>query len=172
MTGLRRPGRDEFYASLLTRFPRVGPLVLASIAAGALSTLVQIVLWLLFTDAWPAILFRDARLAAAIVMGRSVLPPPASFDSAVMLVATVVHFVLSVVYTALVAWLVRGQSISRAMALGAVFGLALYAANLHGFTLVYPWFEQARDWITVVAHVVFGVVAAAAWTKARQTPLA
>jgi len=43
---------------------------------------------------------------------------------------------------------------------------------MYGFTLVYPWFEQARDWITVVAHVVFGVVAAAAWVQARQRQLA
>jgi hypothetical protein len=150
----------------------LGALVLASIAAGTLSTLVQVVLWLLFTDAWPAILFRDARLAAAIVMGASVLPPPASFDPAVMLVATVVHFALSVVYTALVAWLVGRHPPGHAMALGAGFGLALYAVNMHGFTLVYPWFAQARDWITVVAHVVFGVVAAVAWVKARQWQLA
>ena len=39
--------------------------VYAGIAAGILSTIAQIVLWLVFTDALPAILFRDARFTAA-----------------------------------------------------------------------------------------------------------
>jgi hypothetical protein len=46
--------------------------VCAGIAAGILATVVQIVLWSVFTDALPTILFRDARFAAAIVMGLGV----------------------------------------------------------------------------------------------------
>ena len=40
--------------------------VYAGVAAGIVSTLAQIALWLIFSDAFPAILFRDARLTAAI----------------------------------------------------------------------------------------------------------
>ena len=43
-----------------------GSVVLAGIVAGVVSTLVQVVLWVALTDAFPATLFRDARLAAAI----------------------------------------------------------------------------------------------------------
>src|SRR4029450_14090013 len=52
----------------------------AGIAAAILSTLVQVAFWAAVTDALPAVLYRDARFAAAIVMGPRVLPPPARFD--------------------------------------------------------------------------------------------
>src|SRR5947207_13547609 len=70
----------------------------AGIVAGILATAVQIALWAVFTDALPTILFRDARFAAAIVMGRRVLPPPASCYTTLLLVATMVPFRLSIGY--------------------------------------------------------------------------
>jgi len=135
---------------------------LAGIVAGIVATAAQLALWGIFSDALPAILFRDARLAAAIVMGPGVLPPPATFDVGVMLVATVVHFALSIVYGVVLAPLVAVIDARRGLAVGGVFGLALFVLNMYGFTLVFPWFDAARDWITAAAHVVFGVTAAAA----------
>jgi hypothetical protein len=164
------PGLKEFYASLPPSRRRGAAVLIVAIAAGTLSTVVQVILWLLFTDTWPAILFRDARLAAAIVMGPSVLPPPATFDAGVMLVATVVHFGLSIAYAAFVAAIVGPRPLPIALVLGAALGVALYAVNMHGFTRVFPWFAQARDPITVAAHVAFGLVAAAAWAAARPVP--
>lgn len=166
------PGLIRFYAGPLPRHLRARPLLLATLAAGTLSTAVQILLWRLFTEAWPSVLWRDARLAAAVVMGPSVLPPPASFDLGVMTVATVVHFVLSFVYTALVGVLVERRSRRRATVTGAAFGLALYLVNMHGFTLIFPWFAQARDWITVVAHLAFGIIAALVYRAAGRRRVA
>ncbi len=134
--------------------------VYAGVAAGIVSTLAQIALWLIFSDAFPAILFRDARLTAAIVMGRGVLPPPASFDWRVMLAATLVHFALSMLYGLILSWLMSRLATPLSTIVGAAFGLILYAANMYGFTVVFPWFEAARDWITLASHLVFGVVAA------------
>ena len=142
---------------------RVAALLIAALAAATLSTVVQIVLWLAFTDAWPSILFRDARLAAAIVMGSSVVSPPATFDMAVMAIATMVHLVLSLFYTIFVVLLVDQRRMLLAVALGVAFGLGLYAVNMHVFTFIFPWFVQARGWITAIAHMTFGVVAAIAW---------
>ena len=158
---------NRFYAGRMPNL-RLDALLVATLAAGTLSTVVQVALWLLFTDAWPSVLFRDARLAAALVLGPSVLPPPASFDPVVMAVATVVHFALSLVYSAIVALCVAGQSPARAVARGAAFGLVLYFVNMHGFTLIFPWFAQARGWITVAAHVAFGIVAAIAYREDRR----
>jgi hypothetical protein len=134
--------------------------IYAGVAAGIVSTLAQIGLWLIFSDAFPAILFRDARLTAAIVMGRGVLPPPTSFDWRVMLVATLVHFMLSMLYGLILSWLMSRLATALAVIVGAAFGLILYAVNMYGFTVVFPWFEGARDWITLASHLVFGVVAA------------
>jgi len=134
--------------------------VWAGIAAGIVSTVAQVALWVAFTDALPGILFRDARLAAAIVLGPSVLPPPASFDAMVMLVATVVHFALSVAYGLILAPLLASLGMASSLVAGALFGVALFTVNMYGFTTVFPWFDAARDGITVAAHVVFGVTAA------------
>jgi hypothetical protein len=105
-------------------------------------------------------LFRDARLTAAIVIGRQVLPPPATFDWSIMLVATLVHFSLSTAYGLTLSVIISRLSTSLSFLVGATFGLFLYAINMYGFTFVFPWFAAARDWITAATHVVFGVVAA------------
>lgn len=134
----------------------------AGVAAGVASALAQIVLWSSFADMFPQALFRDARLAAAIVLGRDVLPPPATFDVFVMLVAACVHFALSIAYGVLVAALVSRTGTAAAVCIGTGFGAALYGVNLYGFTAIFPWFVEVRDWVTLAAHLVFG--ATAAWT--------
>ena len=137
--------------------------VLAGIAAGVGATLAQIALWWVSSEPLPAILLRDARLAAAIIMGREVLPPPATFDGSVMLIATLVHFALSIAYALALSVFIWRLSTPLSLLGGAVFGLSLYAINMYGFTFVFPWFAAARDWVTGTTHVVFGVVVAAAY---------
>lgn len=134
--------------------------VAAGIAAGIVATGVQILLW--WSAGYPPweMLLRDARLAAAIVMGRGVLPPPATFDWQAMLAASAVHFALSAIYGLIVAPLVtRLRPLSSALA-GITFGLSLYVINMYGFTMVFPWFVASRDWITALAHAAFGATAA------------
>jgi hypothetical protein len=138
---------------------RSGQIVVAGVIAGILATLVQASLWLLFTDEFPGVLYRDARLTAALVMGGRVLPPPATFDAGVMAAATLIHFALSVLYAALLAPVASRLGSVAALPAGAAFGIALYIVNLYGFTELFPWFDQARGWIAVVAHVAFGAAA-------------
>lgn len=76
-------------------------MIWAGLVAAVVSTLIQILLWPIFTDDFPAILYRDGRLTAAIVLGGNVLPPPATFDAGIMLTATLIHFMLSITYAAL-----------------------------------------------------------------------
>lgn len=137
--------------------------MLAGVGGGIVATAVQLLLWWLFTDALPDIFFRDARLTAAIVMGARVLPPPADFNATVMTVATLVHLALSVIYGLVLAVLIAPLDTRRALRVGAVFGLLLYIINLYGFVVMFPWFAVARDWITLVAHLAFGLGAAAAY---------
>jgi len=133
--------------------------VWAGVIAGISSTLIQILLWLIFTDDFPAILFRDARLTAALVLGVTALPPPTTFDAGVMLAATLIHFTLSIAYAAMLQALASRLHAISALWAGIACGIALYLVNLYGFTLIFPWFEQARGWIALVAHVAFGVTA-------------
>ena len=140
----------------------------AGVAAGILATVVQIALWSIFADMLPTILFRDARFTAAIVMGRAVLPPPASFEWLVMLVATLVHFALSIIYGLSLSWVIARLRAAPSLLVGAVFGLAVYGVNMYGFTTIFPWFEATRDWITVAAHVAFGIAAAGVYKMLSQ----
>jgi hypothetical protein len=129
----------------------------AGIVAGVVATIAQVILWWSFTDDLPWILYRDARLTAAIVMGPAVLPPPSTFDLKVMIVATGIHIGLSVAYSLILAFAIRRLPMRGALLAGLVFGLILYVVNMYGMTHMLPWFSEARGWITVVAHVVFGI---------------
>lgn len=146
--------------------------IVGGIAAGTAATFLQVGLWLAFTDAFPEILWRDARLTAALFVGPGVLPPPATADAWAMAVAAMVHFGLSIIYsvvfcivTCRLAW----GSTATVASVGALLGMALYFVNLYGFAQLFPWFAAARDWIALAAHVAFGASATATcrWTLHR-----
>ena len=135
----------------------------AGIAAGIVATVAQVILWWAFTDDLPWILYRDARLTAAIVMGPSVLPPPSTFDIKVMIVATGIHTGLSVAYSLILVFAIHRLPMREALLAGLMFGLILYVVNMYGVTVMFPWFSEVRDWITVAAHVVFGISVASVY---------
>jgi hypothetical protein len=132
----------------------------AAIVAGIVSTIVQLLLWWAFWDALPGILYRDARFAAAIIMGQEALPPPETFDWQVMFIATGIHFILSIVYVIMLSQLIDRLKLKSSLIMGGLYGLALFTINMYGFVILLPWFVETRDWITVVAHIIFGVSAA------------
>ncbi len=100
------------------------------------------------------------RMIAAIAMGKDVLPPPASFDLTIMLVAMVVHFMMAIILAivfALIADAARWSLMTCAIA-GLVFGLIIYFVGFYVMTPVFPWFAMARGLISIFAHAVFGLV--------------
>nr|WP_321863270.1 sodium:proline symporter [Burkholderia cenocepacia] len=145
----------------------VVPILWAAFAAAVGSTVIELLLWAITGDDAVQNLFRDARLTAAIVMGRSGLGASGGFDPLVMGVATLVHALLSLVYAAVLARLVRSLSLLPALFAGGAFGLLLYGVNLYGFTAIFPWFIPVRGAITLVAHLIFGITAAAVYCVAR-----
>lgn len=132
----------------------------AGIAPGVVATVLQVVLWMAFGHPLPETLYRDARFAAAIVLGPGVLPPSVSFVPLVFAVATLVHFALSVAYGIAIAMLVSRRRWLPGWLVGMLAGAALFAVNLYGFTAVFPWFTATRDAVTFVAHLAFGATAA------------
>ncbi|MEK7321686.1 MAG: sodium:proline symporter [Pseudomonadota bacterium] len=134
--------------------------VYAGIAGGVVATLVQITLWWAFWDVLPGIFYRDARLTAALLLGTAVLPPPVTFDWLVMLVATLIHFSLSIVCAIILACMINRCAMFGAVLIGGLWGLSLFVINLYGFTQLFPWFEVTRDWITLLTHIAFGISAA------------
>ncbi|GAA0868261.1 hypothetical protein GCM10009116_04320 [Brevundimonas basaltis] len=127
---------------------------LAGLIAGAVFMMMEMGLVALTGDSpWG-----PPRMIAAIVMGEGVLPPPASFDLMVMMAAMAVHFLLSIVIGVGFAVVARRLGWIMAVAVGGAVGLALYVVNFYGMTAVFPWFAMARNTISIVSHLVFGLV--------------
>lgn len=141
---------------------RIDPVLalIVGIGAGVLATAIQLGLW--WAAEMPVLdtLLRDARFTAAMVMGERILPPPLTPRWDILAVATLIHFALSFAYALVLAPLVRRVSNARTLMAGAVYGLAIYAVNLHGMALLFPWFVQTRDWVTLATHAFFGVALA------------
>jgi len=127
----------------------------AAVIAGIVFMLLEMIMVPAFMAGSP---WGPPRMIAAIGMGKGVLPPPATFDVTIMLVAMVIHFGLSVILAFLFAFIARGRTIGMAALLGAAFGLVVYLVNFYGMTAVFPWFAMARGWIGIFAHIVYGAV--------------
>lgn len=134
--------------------------IYAGIAAAIFSTIAQILMWWLFWDALPSILYRDASFAAAIILEEGVLLHSETLDWYIMFIATLIHFGLSIVYAIILSRLIHCIDLKNSIIIGALYGLLLFLINMYGFVIIFPWFVDTRDWITISAHVVFGVSAA------------
>lgn len=146
------------------------PMVLiVGLCAGVIAALTQLLLWWLSGAPVAEMLFRDVRLTAALVLGSGVLPPPSTPQWDVLLVATCIHFTLSIIYALIPAYQAQRLRTASTIFAGPLYGLAIYGANLYGLTLLFPWFAVARDWITLVTHLVFGVaLVTGCWLYAQQ----
>ena len=115
----------------------------------------------------------NMRMTAAILMGRAVLPPPATFDPLIFAVSSVVHFGLSLIYGLVVAWFVRRADWALGLMIGAAVGFGIYVVNYYIFApLMFPWLSVQRSgMVSTLIHPVFGVIAAAAyiWLRNRST---
>lgn len=133
----------------------------AAIQAGLIAGLVFMMLeMLLVATIGGGSPWAPPRMIAAMVMGESVLPPPASFDLVVFMVAMVIHFILSIVLAYVFAAITEAARLSKGAAagVGLLFGLAVYVINFYGMTAVFPWFAMARNGISIFAHLMFGLV--------------
>ncbi|MCY7398802.1 MAG: hypothetical protein LH466_08210 [Sphingomonas bacterium] len=99
------------------------------------------------------------RMIAAIVMGKEVLPPPATFEMGPMLVAMLLHLTLSVVFAAILGGVISSRNLNLGMSIivGTLFGLLLYLMNFYVFTAIWPWFAMARGTIPIFAHAAYGL---------------
>ena len=129
--------------------------IFAGVIGGAIFLLLEMVLptLLIGSSPWVAL-----RYTASMVLGEEVLPPPAGFDALVVLVGLLVHFVLSILYACVLAFIVHRGGLITGIIGGSLFGLAIFAINYYTFTLFFPWFFYLRSWIAVLGHVLFGAV--------------
>ena len=103
------------------------------------------------------------RMIAAIVLGPAVLSPPDTLDVLVVLVAILLHGMLSIGYGMLLLLLIPAVDTIWSIVVGGLYGLALYYINFYGFNAFSPWFIEERDAVSAVSHFVFGAVVASAY---------
>ena len=140
----------------------------SGIIAGGVFMMLEMTMVPLFIGGSP---WGPPRMIAAIGMGPGVLPPPDTFALVPMMVAMVIHIMLAIVLAVVLALFVNRLGLGMAALAGAIFGLALYLINFYGLTALFPWFEMARNWVSIFAHMMFGAVAALSykWLKNRKS---
>lgn len=142
----------------------------AAVYAGIIAAIAFALLEMIFVPLiYGASPWAPLRMIAAIAMGRDVLPPPGTFDLSVVTVAAIVHLILSIIYAFILALIVTSTGKALAIVIGGVFGLSLYLINFYGFTALFPWFAEARNTVSLLSHIIFGLVLAWAY-KALARP--
>jgi hypothetical protein len=123
----------------------------ASVIAGLVFAALEMALAWAVNGASP---WAPLHLIGAIALGPQALTPPDTFDVGVISMAVVIHMALAIVYGVILAFIVARLEIGMATIIGALYGLLLYVINFYGFTGVFPWFADARGWVSIVTHVV------------------
>ncbi|MBW3628120.1 MAG: hypothetical protein KY464_02370 [Gemmatimonadetes bacterium] len=142
--------------------------VWAGVVAGIVFVMMEMLLMPMFGFA-PS-MWAPPRMMAATGMGKGVLPPPATFDLLVVMVAMVIHFTTSILFAIAVALVIRRMTTGAAIAVGVIGALLLYGFVFYIMAAgPWPWFAMARNWVSILAHVVFGAIVGW-WYRARATP--
>lgn len=138
----------------------------AGVIAGVVFIIVEMLLVWLVQGMSP---WAPPRMMAAMVLGPDVLPPPADFSLMAMMAALAIHFPLSIVYGLILGWVVHRLEMLAAVLVGAAFGLiAVYAVNFYVIAPVaFPWFVEAQNWVSALAHAIFGAVLAGSYAAMR-----
>jgi len=107
-------------------------------------------------------------LAQVLITDTGFLPMPGTVNSSLVLAALTIICVLGIEYSALLADIVYYRSVASAIAIGAAFGLALYFFNFYALSGVFPWVVESRNGVTVINHVLFGIIAAGIYKALEQ----
>jgi hypothetical protein len=144
----------------------------AAAVSGFVAGAVLMVLELLWTalgqgvSPWPT-----THKIAAILMGTDALQST-GFSVSVVALALVIHYVLGIVFGMILCAVIvpfhLEDSIGMALFVGALFGLVLYLFNFYVMTRFLPWFVDMRGVATFMAHVMFGMTAAAMYWKLKR----
>ena len=110
-------------------------------------------------------------MIGAIGLGPDALVPPDTFDLKVISTSVAIHFALAIIYGVILAFALQRLGMASAVVLGALYGLALYVINFYGFTRFFPWFADARDWVSILSHIVQSGLMAGLY-KTMAQPLA
>ena len=148
---------------------RARPSAAAALQAALFAATISLVL-LLFIGivAYDESPWKFLRMVAAMVKGAAALEPDDEFDFAIVALGLGLYYALAMLYGLAAAPLLGDCPRHYANILGVAFGFALYSANFHGFTILFPWFAEFRTIDTLFAHLVFGFLLARAYCAFRR----
>jgi hypothetical protein len=121
--------------------------------------------------------WRTSHMIASTFLGPESLQSSGyEFSLGAVAIALATHYALGIVFGLLIAAIMApldlDASMRRALITGAVFGLMLYLFNIDIVVRLFPWLAELRGWETLVAHLIFGIVAALLYWKLQRTPTA
>jgi len=99
------------------------------------------------------------RLWASVLMGNTIVAPPATFHAGALVAALVTHFALSIGAAALLAVIIHRYGLWVGIIGGAAYGLALFSINMYTLAYFFPQFLLLNGLPFMGAHVVFGALA-------------
>lgn len=153
------------------RAPDWAAAAVSGFAAGAVLMVLDLIWSTIFTADGP---WRTSHMIAPIFVGpESLRSSDYKFSVGVVAIALATHYALGIVFglvmAALMAPLDLDATLGRALATGAVFGVALYLINFRVVVRFFPWLAELRGWETQAAHLVFGIVAALLYWRLKRT---
>ena len=99
------------------------------------------------------------RYMASIVLGEGVLTSEVEFSATIIIIAMLLHYVLALFFTCLVAFVVHRGGLLLGAIGGLLLGIALYFINLYSLTWFFPWFFVMEGTIFFISHAIFGTIA-------------
>lgn len=132
--------------------------VLAGLVAGLVFLLFQLIATSIVLGESPWIVLNQI---AAIVLGPAGLVDSFALNPAAFILGLLIHFLFSILFTLLLAFIIHRWGLAVGIIGGALFGLALYGLNYYAFARLFTltWFSGMRSAYVILAHIVFGAVA-------------
>ena len=130
--------------------------VIAGLLAGLLALFLRVLLWVAVTG---GSVWAPFYQSAAILLGPESLAPVDAPQMGTVITGALVHLVLALVYSLLLAFIIHRWGLVIGIVGGALFGLAIYLINYYTFTYLFPWFFPLRSWLVLATHVFFGATA-------------
>jgi hypothetical protein len=104
--------------------------------------------------------WRPLDIFGAIVLGQSASEPVVSHTGATALVGALVLLALGMLSGVIIALLVHRLHAALVLAVGALFGVAMYYVDMYGFARIFPSLALLRGWSSLFAYAVQGGLAA------------
>lgn len=95
------------------------------------------------------------RYMGALVLGSDSLTET---GSGALVIGVLVHYVLSILFAALIAIVVHRWGMGIGIVGGALMGLALYSINIYSLTTLVEWFFAINSSVLLLSHVLYGAV--------------